>query len=84
MPLWFRFPWHYGKGMGRAPGCSRPWFLAGPPELQTVHSRPGERRPSHPKAEATKGCPGEASGTYGDIEPVGTEYVEEVSEAAAR
>ncbi|XP_027275066.1 zinc finger RNA-binding protein 2 isoform X2 [Cricetulus griseus] len=50
----------------------------GPPELQTVHSRPGERRPSHPKAEATKGCPGEASGTYGDIEPVGTEYVEEV------
>ncbi|XP_049979522.1 zinc finger RNA-binding protein 2 isoform X2 [Alexandromys fortis] len=50
----------------------------GPPELQTAHSRPGERRPPHPKAEATRGGPGEAPGTYGDIEPVGTEYVEEV------
>ncbi|XP_040593423.1 zinc finger RNA-binding protein 2 isoform X4 [Mesocricetus auratus] len=50
----------------------------GPPELQTVHSRPGEGRPSHPKAGTTKGRPGEASGTCGDIEPVGTEYVEEV------
>ncbi|XP_075831469.1 zinc finger RNA-binding protein 2 isoform X3 [Microtus pennsylvanicus] len=50
----------------------------GPPELQTAHSRPGERRPPHLKAEATRGGPGEAPGTYGDIEPVGTEYVEEV------
>lgn len=69
--------------MGRAWGCSQSWFLAGPPELQTAHSRPGERRPPHPKAEATRGGPGEAPGTYGDIEPVGTEYVEEVSELHA-
>ncbi|KAL1783118.1 zinc finger protein RNA-binding protein 2 [Sigmodon hispidus] len=50
----------------------------GPPELQTAHSRAGERRPSHSKAEAARGGPGEAAGTCGDSEPVGTEYVEEV------
>ncbi|XP_029421241.1 zinc finger RNA-binding protein 2 isoform X3 [Nannospalax galili] len=47
----------------------------GPPESQTAHSKPGDRRPAHPNAEApqepaSRGCE--------DMEPVGPEYVEEV------
>ncbi|XP_021492527.1 zinc finger RNA-binding protein 2 [Meriones unguiculatus] len=44
----------------------------GPPEPPTARSRPGERAPSHPGLEATRGGPG-------DTEAVGAEYVEEVS-----
>nr|XP_042123314.1 zinc finger RNA-binding protein 2 isoform X2 [Peromyscus maniculatus bairdii] len=70
---------HSSHTSGRpAPAKGSAASRKGPPELQTAHSRPGEKRPSHPKAEATRGGPGEASGTYGDVEPVGTEYVEEV------
>ncbi|XP_028627510.1 zinc finger RNA-binding protein 2 [Grammomys surdaster] len=43
----------------------------GPPELQAVHNRPGDRPSSHFRTEATRGGPG-------DTEAVGTEYVEEV------
>ncbi|KAK7809848.1 hypothetical protein U0070_008498, partial [Myodes glareolus] len=69
----------YTRGSDRTPETSvKKEAHSRPPELQTAHSRPRERRLSHPKAEATRGGPGEASGTYGDIEPVGTEYVEEV------
>ncbi|XP_006241095.1 zinc finger RNA-binding protein 2 isoform X1 [Rattus norvegicus] len=60
----------------KGPAASRKG--TGSPELQTVHSWPGDRRPSHCKAEATRGGSGEASGISGDTEPVGTEYVEQV------
>ncbi|XP_021059911.1 zinc finger RNA-binding protein 2 isoform X2 [Mus pahari] len=59
-------------------GARHQKFLAGPPELQTMHGRPGDRRLPHFKVEATRGGPGEASGSSGDMAPVGTEYVEEV------
>ncbi|XP_051033278.1 zinc finger RNA-binding protein 2 [Phodopus roborovskii] len=70
---------HSSHTSGRpAPAKGSTASRKGPPELQTVHIRPGEKRPSYTKAEAIRRCPGEASGTYGNIEPVGTEYVEEM------
>ncbi|XP_021029211.1 zinc finger RNA-binding protein 2 isoform X2 [Mus caroli] len=70
---------HSSHTQGRpAPAKGSAASRKGPPELQTMHGRPGDRRPSHFKVEATRGGPGEASGSSGDMAPVGTEYVEEV------
>ncbi|GAB1295389.1 Zinc finger RNA-binding protein 2 [Apodemus speciosus] len=70
---------HGSHTQGRpAPAKGSTASRKGPPEPQMMHSRPGDRRPPHFKAEATRGGPGEGSGSAGDMEPVGTEYVEEV------